>query len=87
MDEQKQSLKHVRGRLADTVLSFCKHRLKKHLGKFRMVDLETYVRSRIDCAPDSPSRILRQLNKSGALSYYCSNRAMSEYVVYELFNK
>lgn len=84
MDDQKQSLKRVRGRIAHSILDFCEHRLKKHLGNFRMVDLETYVRSRVDCAPDSPSRILRQLNRTGALSYYCRNRALSSYNVYAI---
>jgi hypothetical protein len=84
MDAQKREIKRTQSRIAHTIMDFCEHRLKKHLGNFRMVDLETYVRSRVDCAPDSPSRILRQLNRSGALSYYCSNRAMSTYNVYAI---
>ena len=75
--EQRQNLARVNGKLSGRILAFC--RLRR---EFHMEDLRDYLREHAcDFAPDSPSRILRQLRLEGAVDYTITNRRQSAYRV------
>ena len=73
------NLQRVKDRIGDVVWRFCKARVG------RSFHAETLVRHVMaftpKCAPDSPSRILRDLRKAGAVSYVVVSRAQSLYRV------
>lgn len=75
---QKQELQRVRSRLADAVLAFC---AKRGVGStFHLTDLLAHIRTQGDLgAPDSPSRILRDLRQRNLLAYTVVNRRASAY--------
>lgn len=61
---QDANLERVAERVATTVLEFCALRRQ-----FHMVELSDFVRSRVEVAPDSPGRILRELRRAGKVRY------------------
>lgn len=75
--EQHDNLDRVTSKLSLPILAFCRERRD-----FHMEDLREYLRDRsCDFAPDSPSRILRQLRLLGAVDYEITNRRQSAYRV------
>lgn len=74
---QQQELERVRSRLADAVLLFCR---THGAPTFHLSDLLAFMRAHGDVgAPDSPSRILRDLRQRGMLAYTVVNRRASRY--------
>lgn len=81
--EQAKNLSRVKSNIAVHVLDFCESRLDQ---EFTMNELAAYVMSKENCAPDSPSRILRALaspdeHGRAAIKYRVTNRAESRYRV------
>ena len=75
-EAQQTNIKRVGGRIGPTVLEFC----ADHLGQqFYMRDLESFVSTRVPGAPDSPSRILRDLRQSNHIDYEVVSRSQSLY--------
>jgi len=76
-DQQHENLDRVTSKLSGPILAFCRlHR------DFHMEDLRLYLRGQsVDFAPDSPSRILRELRLRGAVDYVITNRRQSAYRV------
>lgn len=63
--------------LRDRVLAFARSRVDRN---FYISELLTYVRLRMPgIAPDSPSRVLRQLRAAGRVGYYVVRRDLSLY--------
>ena len=75
--EQRDNLDRVAGKLSGPILAFCRQRRE-----FHMQDLRDYLSEHCcNFAPDSPSRILRQLRLQGAVKYEITNRRQSAYRV------
>ena len=75
--EQHDNLDRVASKLSRPILAFC----RQH-EDFHMEDLRAYLTALCcDFAPDSPSRILRQLRLQGAVDYEVTNRRQSAYRV------
>jgi hypothetical protein len=76
-ENQQRELERVRRSLGGDVLRFCwSHR------NFHLTDLLAHIRSRgADGAPDSPSRILRDLRQRHLLDYAVTSRRASAYRV------
>lgn len=78
---QQQNLARVFEKIAPIIVTFCQYRLVNDR-EFRMVDLETHVRSLVpDISPASPCRILRALRQHGWIDYTCVSRRGSRYAV------
>jgi hypothetical protein len=72
-------MQRVSDNIADLVWYFCKARVGR---QFHAADLVTYVRAFASpVAPDSPSRILRDLRRRGLVDYVVVSRAQSLYRV------
>lgn len=70
-------LARVSSRIGEYILEFFKPR---HIGyQFYSSDVLMFVGDRIQCAPDSVSRIMRMLKTSGQVNYKVVNRAKSLY--------
>lgn len=72
-------LDRVGGRIAGTVLQFCRWRIIGAPHEFRMAELQGYVLQHTGVAPDSPGRILRDLRQRGLIDYRVVNRRASLY--------
>jgi hypothetical protein len=74
-----QHLQRVNDRIGPAVVRFCRGRVGR---TFHSIDLLHYVRV-LDptVAPDSPSRILRDLRQRGAVDYQLVDRQASQYRV------
>lgn len=81
---QPRELRRVRNVLAQPIFEWCESQLAFRLD-FQMADLVYWVhrwmrdRGEPAPAPDSVSRILRDLRQSGAVSYRIMNRRQSLY--------
>jgi len=76
-DEQHENLDRVASKLSTPILAFCRQRQE-----FHMEDLRDYLRQQsCNFAPDSPSRVLRQLRLAGCVDYVITNRRQSAYRV------
>jgi hypothetical protein len=76
LSEQSENLDRVRSRIADVVLAWC----REHVGgEFRMDELRKFVQLAEPTAPDSASRILRDLRQRGRVRYVVLSRADSLY--------
>jgi len=64
----------VRSRIGKLILEFCCENRT-----FHMEDLRLYVQNWVDVAPDSVSRILRQLRQQSILNYSVVSRRQSLY--------
>jgi len=74
---QRDNLDRVTSKLSGPILAFCRQRRE-----FHMQDLRDYLTEHCcNFAPDSPSRILRQLRLQGAVKYEITNRRQSAYRV------
>ena len=78
---QGAHLKRVRQKLAPVVLAFCLRRLDMGRPQFTMASLATYVLARAIAAPDSPSRVLRDLRRRGIVACDLVSRRESTYRV------
>jgi hypothetical protein len=77
---QPMELSRVTHKIGAAVLQFC--RTVRVGNTFRMESLQRYVSSVVpETAPDSPSRILRELRKKGELDYEVVKRSESLYRV------
>jgi hypothetical protein len=75
--EQQENLERVTSRLGLSILAFCRQRRE-----FHMEDLRDHLREQdLSFAPDSPSRILRELRLRGEVNYVITNRRQSAYRV------
>jgi hypothetical protein len=80
MTTQADNLERVSHKIADAVLFWCQWRLATSNPDFRMADLQAYVCEQIaGVSPDSPSRILRMLRRSGRINYVVVSRSQSLY--------
>jgi hypothetical protein len=78
---QAANLQRVSAKIGDVVWRFCVRRMRHH-APFNMVDLVAHVTAIMPfIAPDSPSRILRELRRQGRVDYVVVNRAASLYRV------
>jgi hypothetical protein len=81
---QSANLQRVTDNIGDIVLRFCVARLKWN-PDFTADELRRYVAGGVRhgtvLAPDSPSRILRELRRQGRVDYVVVNRAASLYRV------
>jgi hypothetical protein len=80
VSEQRENLERVSERISQHILAFAKLRLEAGAPDFRMEDLVEYVRTKVPVvAPDSASRILRDLRQQGVLGYVVVSRSGSHY--------
>jgi hypothetical protein len=78
--EQDKEIRRVSARIARSITGFCRWVFTTRGGVFHMDELGTFVRLNAGItAPDSPSRILRQLRAKGQLDYVVLSRAASRY--------
>ena len=78
MNEQQTNLRRVKTAIAKHVTDF----IDEHEGReFSNSDLYKFVSDRVDVAPDSPARVLRDLKASGAVCYELRDRSKSLYFV------
>ena len=68
-------------RMARHILDFFEERIQKHQRIFHGEDLREYVERKVQCAPGSPDRIMRDLKKAGKLDYQVTSRQGSEYLI------
>jgi len=54
---------------------------RRNCSEFFMSELGAWVKARVPTAPDSPSRILRELRRQGVLDYEVVDRSKSRYRV------
>lgn len=76
---QGEHLERVSARIGRHILTFCQARIASGQLDFRMDELRAYVQAQAGVAPDSPSRILRDLRQQGLLRYEVVNRRASHY--------
>lgn len=75
-----QSLHRVRKKIGWIIYEFCAKRKADGCPEFHAEELLAAVRSVLsDVAPDSPSRILRDLRRQGLVNYVLVNRRQSLY--------
>lgn len=74
--EQEQNLSRVRSRIAPAVLDFARRCGSEPFG---IEQLQAFVRSRVNVAPASPDRILRDLRARGLIEYEVINRRAALY--------
>lgn len=78
--KQDYNLGRVSEKIAEHILEFCRRKGKGT--QFHMADLVAHVVSAVpDIAPDSPSRILRDLRKKSLLDYRVVSRSQSLYEI------
>jgi hypothetical protein len=78
VNTHSENLQRVKSRIAPAVIEFARARVG---GRFTMRELVEYVAGVVGVAPDSPSRILRDLRQSGELDYVVLSRRDSVYFV------
>jgi hypothetical protein len=76
--EQTENLTRVKSRIAPAVIEFCRGRVG---ARFHLAELVAFVAGRFQGAPDSPSRILRDLRAARVLDYTVISRRASLYFV------
>ena len=82
MKEQQKHLERVSAKIAPVILEFCSWLLERGLTTFHMEHLRKFVIKRVpEIAPDSPSRILRDLRLRGRLDYKIVSRKDSLYEI------
>ncbi|MFN3192695.1 MAG: hypothetical protein ACE361_19440 [Aureliella sp.] len=75
--EQDRQLKRVTGRLAGVIQSFFDaHQIGE---EFHAADLHEFVGSRIQAAPGSADRIMREMRRAGQINYVVAKRSKSLY--------
>lgn len=82
MDEQAENLERVSLKIARHVLQFCADCLAQETVRFHASDLCKFVIDQMpNIAPDSPSRILRDLRRKQQIDYKVISRKDSLYEV------
>lgn len=82
--EQTRNLERVSGRIATSILDFCRQRLVAGRPVFAVADLHAWVQERHPGAPGSPDRVLRDLRSKGAVAYHVVSRSSSLYQLLEV---
>jgi hypothetical protein len=78
--KQAEHLDRVASKIEGVILEFCAGRYVIGAPTFRMDDLRKYVMKAVpNTAPDSPSRILRNLRSRGLVRYTVKSRKDSLY--------
>ncbi len=75
--EQPQQLARVLGRTAGVIVEFFDTLAVGQ--EFHADDLRKYVADRVPVAPGSPDRVMRELRRTGEVSYTVVNRSKSLY--------
>ena len=78
-EEQQAQLSRVTGAIACEILKFARYRLKVGVPEFHADDLRASVSAALRTAPGSADRVLRDLRRSGVLSYEVVDRRASLY--------
>lgn len=78
-DPQATNLKRVTAVIDRHVLRFCRERWNQPPPRFHMDELQTFIRSQVGVAPDSPGRILRSLRQRKLIDYVVVSRRASLY--------
>lgn len=77
---QQEEIERVGKKIGAVILRYYQHKLSGAASDFHMEDLVTYVQTTIpSVAPDSASRILRNLRTQGELNYEVLSRTNSHY--------
>lgn len=76
---QSENLARVSDAIGATILAFHRARLAAEEPEFTMKELQQHVASRHETAPDSTSRVMRDLRAKGDLRYELVSRAASLY--------
>lgn len=82
MGEQSENIRRVGLKIGHRIVTFCQVRLALGEPRFFMQDLVDYVQDGFapaSVAPDSTSRILRQLRLRGVIDYEVVSRRDSHY--------
>jgi hypothetical protein len=79
--EQAQHLARVEGKLGAFILSWCQAHLAGGEPRFHLASLAEDVECQFGGAPDSASRILRQLRARGHIAYRVVDRRASLYEI------
>ena len=79
--QQPAELLRVHGQIAKAIIGFLRARMNNGWTEFHAADLREWVAARVPTAPASADRILRDLRKSGRISYVVVNRTRSLYRV------
>lgn len=81
-DAQQLHLARVSARIGTAIIWFCRGIMATQDRTFRMQDMLSAVTAICGVvAPDSPSRVLRDLKAKGAITYRVLNRAQSLYQI------
>lgn len=78
-DEQQAQLTRVTGAIGREILKFLRCRMANGFTQFHADDLRGAVASAMSTAPGSADRVLRDLRKSGLVSYTVVDRRASLY--------
>ena len=78
-DEQQVQLTRVTGAIGKEILTYLRRRFASGFTQFHADDLRGAVACHTVTAPDSAGRILRQLRRSGVVSYEVVDRRRSLY--------
>lgn len=81
MSTQDDHLERVVDKIAPAILTFYAHKLALGELQFHMEELQRYVAVRYPSAPDSPSRVMRDLRQRKQLDYKVLNRRASLYEI------
>ena len=80
MDGHTENLERVKTTIGDTVLAFVKQCFDENKA-FHISELQSYVSSRVQSAPNSAYRILYQLKRDKKCNYKLLSRLKSHYVI------
>lgn len=84
LSPQTENLERVSQRIGPHVEEFCKQRIERGATVFFADELREYIQSAAGGAPDSASRILRDLRSKGRINYRVISRADSLYEVVDV---
>lgn len=76
---QAANLQRVTDNIARHVIDFCRCRIVLRQRSFHACDPVAYVTGMVVTAPDSPSRVLRDLRRQGRVDYIVVSRRASLY--------
>ncbi len=82
MKQQDKQLQRVVPKLQDVIIQFLKRKLKTIKQEFHAGELCIYCLNKVnDIAPDSVSRVMRELRKRGIIDYEVIDRKNSLYLI------
>lgn len=79
MSEQEENLGRVSTKIGPAILDFYRDKVSGH--RFHMEELQLYIRERFPTAPDSPSRVMRDLRQRSLINYKVISRRDSLYEI------